>query len=95
MKREFNEYDFINAMMDMRPDNFTYDGLKVLWEHFEQWEEDSGMEMNFDCIDICCSFSEDSIENHLSNYDLESLDELRDNTSVIMVDEDNCIIQNY
>jgi len=95
MKKTMSSYNFVDDMMDIRPDNFTREGLFALYDYFMEYEDSCGTEIEFDPIAICCGFTEDSIENHLSNYGLSCLEQLEDNTTVIMVDEDNCIIQNY
>ena len=54
--------------------------------------------MEFDPIAFCCEYSEyATIEECLEQYDtIESIDELRDNTSVIEVEgTDAIIIQNF
>ncbi len=40
MKDTIYKSDFIDRMMDIRPDNFSYDGLVALFEYFEQLEDD-------------------------------------------------------
>jgi len=90
-----SSYDFVREMEDIRPDNFTREGLNVLWDCLEELEESCDMEIEFDPIAICCAYTEDSIENHLSNYGLETIEELENKTTVIRVDEDNIIIQDY
>ena len=33
MKQSINEYDFRNAFIQLRTDNFTYEGLTALYNH--------------------------------------------------------------
>ena len=59
MKTTVNSSDFVDAFSTHnRLDQFSYEGLKALFEHFEQYEEDTGEEMELDVIAICCDFSE-------------------------------------
>ena len=95
MKKTMNLYDFRNDMMEIRPDNFSYLGLEALFNYFEEYEESCDNEMEFDPITICCDFTEDSIINILDNYNLASTEELEYNTTVIPVDDETIIIQNY
>ena len=44
--------------MEHRPDHFSYDGLIALWEYFEEYEEDTGEEIDLDVIAICCEYYE-------------------------------------
>jgi len=63
---------FIDMMKAQRPDNFTYEALSLLWDHFEEWEQDTGEEVDFDCISICCDFSEDTPEAIAQNYSIDT-----------------------
>ena len=37
-----------------RGDQFSYDGLRVLFEALEQYEDDTGSEVELDVIGLCC-----------------------------------------
>ncbi len=58
MKMTMEFYDFRNAFREHRPDNFTDDGLIALWQHLEEREDQTGVEMNFNLVDISCSYAE-------------------------------------
>ena len=59
MKTTVTETQFKDAFKNYgREDNFSYDGLTALFEWFEEYEESTGVEVEFDCIAICCDFSE-------------------------------------
>lgn len=95
MKHSINLYQFRDAFNSIRPNNFTYEGLEVLFNWLEELGEDTGEEVELDVIALCCEFTEDSIENVLDNYSLDNVEELYDNTIVIEVDSDNIIYMNY
>ena len=78
--------------------NFSYDGLIALFEYFEDLEESTGENINFDMVSICCDYTEyKNIEEYITDYqdqihnlrDLLDLDYseiisvLRDHTEVI------------
>ena len=71
MKQTIGFYEFRNAFESLRPDNFSYEGLSLLWDYFEQFEEDTGEEMELDVIAICCEYSEDEIGDFIKAYDVE------------------------
>lgn len=79
MKQTVTQYEFYNAFKQTRPDNFTYEGLKLLWEYFENYEADTGDEIELDVIGICCEYSEASLSEIMEDYnikvDIEGLDE--------------------
>jgi len=59
MIEEVSEGDFIQrfALMD-RKENFSYEGRKALYEYLTDLEEDTGEQISFDCIAICCEYDE-------------------------------------
>jgi hypothetical protein len=63
--------EFCDYFRDIRPDNFSYQGLRILFDYFEQYESDTGENVDFDVIAICCDFSEDSFENIADQYGIE------------------------
>lgn len=58
MKTTVDFYDFKRAFDAVRPENFTYEGLEILFNGLEEFEEDTGEEMELDVIAICCDFYE-------------------------------------
>lgn len=63
--------EFRDYFHEIRPDNFSYQGLRILFDYFEEFEESTGEEVEFDVIAICCDFSEDSYENIADLYGIE------------------------
>ncbi len=63
--------EFRDYFHEIRPDNFSYEGLRILFDYFEEFEESTGEEFEFDVIAICCDFSEDSYENIADLYGIE------------------------
>ena len=68
MKQSINSYDFHRAFEQLRPDNFSYDGLNALYDYLEQLEDDMGEEIELDVIAICCDYSEMSYDEIISEY---------------------------
>ena len=63
--------EFRDYFHEIRPDNFSYEALRILFDYFEEFEESTGEEVEFDVIAICCDFSEDSYENIADLYGIE------------------------
>ena len=63
--------EFCDYFRDIRPDNFSYQGLRILFDYFEEFEDSTGESIDFDVIAICCDFSEDSFENIADQYGIE------------------------
>ena len=101
MKKTMNFNDFEKEFRNYGgEDNFSWEGLRALFDYLKQYETDCNTEIELDAIAICCDYTEDSIQNIADNYGIEGdreeiLETLMYNTQVIEVDEDNIIIQDY
>jgi hypothetical protein len=72
MKTTINLHQFRDAFYRMdRKDQFSYEGLEVLFNGLEEYEEDTGEEMDFDVIALCCDFSEMTAEEIQRQYKVE------------------------
>ena len=59
MIQSINKYDFERAFVDYnRTDNFSYDGLRALFNYLEDYEEDTGEAVELDVIALCCDYCE-------------------------------------
>lgn len=77
--KTFNEYDFINEFKAYnRMDNFSYKGLRILFESLEQLAIDCEMNIEMDVIALCCEYNEDTIADIIANYDIDLSDESYD-----------------
>jgi hypothetical protein len=97
MKDTVTEYQFVDIMAQ-KQHGFSYEGAKALFQYFEQYEQDTGEEMEFDPIAIRCDFDEyESLEDIKKSYqDIESLEDLQNHTTVIEIpNSDRLIIQAY
>ena len=99
MKKSITKNEFINAFTDYdREDNFSPEGLSALYDYFEQYTEDTGCEIELDVTAICCEYSEyEDLQEFQNNYgeDFETIESIHDHTSVIMIDNDSFIIQDF
>jgi len=99
MKQSINEYQFRDACHKMgRGEQFSYAGLSALYDYLEQYEDDTGQEIELDVIALCCDFTEyDSLAEFREDYgeDYETIEDIQYDTSVIMIDEDSFIIQRF
>tara|TARA_R100000742_G_C4273388_1_gene92926 strand:- start:867 stop:1163 length:297 start_codon:yes stop_codon:yes gene_type:complete len=70
MKTSINEYEFCRWFEVNRPNNFSYDGRKALYEMLTSYEEDTGEEIEFDPIAFCCEYMEyEDMEEFWLDYD--------------------------
>lgn len=80
MKQSVNEHDFRRAFESIRPNNFSYEGLGLLFEYLEDLEQDIGDEYELDVIALCCDWSELTPDDLINDFapDLDGYDDLAD-----------------
>ena len=83
LKEKINSSTFTNAMRE----SFTYEAIQALWNYFEQYESDTGEELELDPIAFRCEFNEySSLEEFHEEYDKEeypTIEDIENNTTVI------------
>lgn len=91
--------DFIDKFRAFnRYDNFGYEGLKALFEYLEEYEDSTGEQIELDVIALCCDYTfYESFEDFQKEYgdDYQSIEDLKNHTQVIMVDDESFIIQAF
>ena len=99
MKKSVWENEFIDAFKEMgRDNNFSYEGKKALYNYLEDYEEQTGEEIELDIIALCCEYTEyENLEEFNNNYgkDCESIEDIEYYTAVIPVDDEKFIIQDF
>ncbi|MCK4578016.1 MAG: hypothetical protein KAU50_04455 [Candidatus Marinimicrobia bacterium] len=101
MKQTINFSQFYDGF-EIRRKNFSYWGLKALFDYFEQYEEDTKEEIEFDPIGICCEYTEyENIEAFREDYskgiqeEYLTIEDVEEQTTVIKIDDDKFIIQRF
>jgi hypothetical protein len=75
MKKTIGLWDFQDAFQTMdRGENFSQEGLEILFDYLEQYEGDTGEEIELDVIAICCEYTEDTADDIIRNYDIDITD---------------------
>jgi hypothetical protein len=99
MFQSITKSDFTSAFHRMnRGEQFSYKGLIALYDYLEQYEEDTGEQIELDVIAICCEYAEyESLEEFQEDYgeDYESIEDIESETTVIPVDDDGFIILQF
>lgn len=98
MKQTINEFDFVQAFKELRPNNFSKAGLFALYDYLEQLEDDIGEETELDVIALCCEYAEyDSLAEFREDYgeDYNTMQDIEYHTTVIMIDNESFIIQQF
>lgn len=68
-------YDFREAFKRCnRQDQFSYEGLEILFEYLEEYSDSTGENVEFDVIALCCEYYESSIDELIENYDIDVSD---------------------
>ena len=61
--------EFCDYFRDIRPDNFSYQGLRVLFDYLEEIDNSCGEESELDVIGLCCDFAESDWQTIASDYE--------------------------
>jgi hypothetical protein len=101
MYQTINLYDFRNAFQEIRPSNFTYEGLETLFDFLTQFESDDA-QIELDVIGFCCEYCEMTDYEIIDAYnfevdfekplDIQVIDYLESNTAVCGVTSINTIV---
>jgi hypothetical protein len=103
------EHTFTDVMTN-KYNNFSYEGAKALYNYLEQYEEDTGTQIEFDPVALRCEYSEyenlnEIIQEYESSYlnikygvheGIKTLEDLQEQTTVILINNsEGIIIQNF
>ena len=108
MKQTINLHTFREAFYKMgRKEQFSYEGLEILFDYIEEVEQDMDEETELDVIALCCDYVESTIDELISAYAIdisdcdpddveaiaEAVEEYMDvNTSICGVTSDGSIV---
>ena len=100
MFTQVTETIFRDMFQAIRPDNFTRAGLVALFDHLENYEDETGEQIEFDVIGLCCDFTEyanwaEFDNDYGSLVDSENFEQLQEYTTVIRFGESSFIIQAF
>jgi len=99
MKETITQSGFIQSFKDCgRDDNFSYDALASLYDYLIQYEEDCNTELELDPIGFCCEYAEyEDLNEFIAAYgdDYETIEDVERATTVIMVDDERFVIQQF
>ena len=73
MKQDVSKFMFEDAFKSSQyKNNFSYEGLGALFDYLEQYEDDTGEEMDFDMVVIASEYSEyKDVKEYVKDYDTD------------------------
>ena len=87
MKQRINSFDFVNAFKksDTYKNSFSNLGLYYLYKHLENYEEETGEELELDIVAIACEYTEyEDINEAVNEYQI-GYQELQHSTDIINI----------
>ena len=94
MKTTVSRYDFERAFVDAdRKENFSYEGLNALFDYLEDYEEQTGQEIELDVIALCCDYCENTWRDIARNYSIDLRDD--DDNDTLSDNEKAEIVRDY
>lgn len=89
MKQTINFSMFCDAFAAAgRNNQFSYNGLVALFDYLEQYEDETGTELELDVVSLCCDFTEyKNLDEFQADYgeDYETMEAVEDETAVIYI----------
>lgn len=64
-------YQFREAFRSYKRENFSYEGLEVLFNYLEKYSDSTGEPVKLDVIALCCDYEESSIEEIISYHSID------------------------
>lgn len=75
--------DFYDAFKRMdRADQFSRQGLSLLFDYLESYEEDTGEQIELDVIALCCDYTEQDAETIAQDYGIDISDAEGDDETI-------------
>jgi hypothetical protein len=72
MIQTINLYDFRDAFKRYgRGEQFSYEGLELIFDYIEEYEDSTGEQVELDVVALCCEWCEQSPEDIAIAYNLE------------------------
>lgn len=96
MKQTLNLNQFCNEWnkWDDRKGSFSREGQKALFEYLENYEEETGEEIELDIVALCCEYTEyESLAELQKDYsNIKDMDDLANHTQVIPIKNSEAFI---
>ena len=71
-----------------RMDQFSYEGLEILYEYLEEYSDSTGEPVELDVVALCCDYYESSIQELIDNYNIDVSDADGDEDAVAEIVKD-------
>ena len=87
MKQSINFSQFVDAFhAHDRYDSFGYNGLRIIFDYLEQYEQDCNEEVELDVIALCCDYNMMDIEDIVKEYRIDVSDVDEDDIEQFVID---------
>ena len=84
-----NVYQFREAFrIAGRMDQFSYEGLEVLFDYLENYSDETGEPVELDVVALCCDYYESSIQELIDNYNIDVSDADGDEDTIAEIVKD-------
>lgn len=79
-----------------RGDQFSYEALGGMYDYLEEISEQCpDVDFEMDVVGLCCQYVESTIKEALESYGIATLDEFREQTTIIWEDEENVLYEQF
>lgn len=99
MKQYIGFSQFCDGFRGSYENNFSYQGKRALFDYLENYEEETGEEIELDPVALCCEYSEyESLKDFQEQYsaDYKSIENIEECTTVIPIEgTERFIVQDF
>ena len=97
MKHTVNFNHFCDSFTGSYANKFSYDAKRALFDYLEDYETETGTEIELDPIALACEYTEySSIDEVVKEYGYDmTLEELQDKTQVIELPDGGLLIASF
>ena len=99
MKQIVNKYHFCEEFKRCgRGTQFSYNGLRNLFDFLEELEDGTGEEVELDVVALCCDFTEyETLEEFQADYgnEYKTLEDVEEATMVIPDEDGSFIVSQF
>ena len=104
MKQTMGKQQFVNEFLDVRPESFSRKSLEMIFEYFEEIEDATGEQLEFDPIAVCVEWCEYDITDLPDAYAYKYGDDckgwtmgewvtaLNEQTMVLAIDDETLVL---
>lgn len=75
-----------------RSEQFSAEGLKLLYDYLEDLSNDSGQDLELDVVGLCCQYAEYTLDEFLDDYSIDGIESTEDLEQALLDGTIDCVM---